>query len=45
MPCHGRYLKSMKSDLLALERAHARAKDNLDFEEVANIEMGLFRLY
>ena len=40
--CSERYLKTMKSDLLALENAHAEAKARLDFEALAEIEMGLF---
>ena len=40
--CSERYLKRMKSEIMKLKNAHSLAKTNLDFELVANIEMGLF---
>jgi CRISPR/Cas system-associated endonuclease Cas1 len=42
--CSERYKKQMKSQFLLLERSHQRAKDDLDFESVAEIEMGNFKL-
>lgn len=42
--CSVRYLKTMKSEFLALEKAYSEAKARLDFEAVADIEMGLFEL-
>jgi hypothetical protein len=44
LSCSKRYLKEMKSELLRLEKAHSESKDRLDFEAVADIEMGLFKL-
>lgn len=43
-PCTERYLKKMKSELAKLEREHSAAKKDLDFELVAEIEMGELKL-
>jgi len=43
--CSERYCKKMKSLFLRLERKHAEAKSNLDFEAVAEIEMGRAKLF
>lgn len=42
--CSFRYLKRMKKQFLYLENKHAEAKSNLDFELVAKIEIGDFKL-
>jgi hypothetical protein len=42
--CSERYVKKMKSDLLILEKKYASAKRELDFELVAEIEMGMLKL-
>jgi hypothetical protein len=38
--CSERYLKSMKSDLKELQKAHDKFKSDLDFESLAKMEMG-----
>jgi hypothetical protein len=43
--CNLRYVKRMKRQFLMLEKKHIDAKNNLDFELVANIEMGKIKLY
>lgn len=43
-PCNKRWVKRMKSRFLALEREHARSKSEMDFERLADIEMGKFKL-
>lgn len=43
-PCNKRWVARMKSRLLKLERVHAAAKADMDFERVAEIETGKFRL-
>ncbi len=42
--CSLRYLKNMKRQLVSLERAREKAKKDLDFELVAEIEMGDYKL-
>lgn len=42
--CSLRYLKNMKRQLVRLEREHDKAKQDLDFELVAKIEMGEHKL-
>lgn len=43
-PCSKRWSKRMKSRLLSLESSHATAKREMDFERLADIEMGNFKL-
>lgn len=43
-PCNRRWVARMKSQFLLLERAHASAKAEMDFERVSEIETGKFRL-
>lgn len=43
-PCSNRWVMRMKSRFVRLERARREAKDNLDFETVADIETGRFKL-
>lgn len=35
----------MKSQLVFLEKKHSEAKSNFDFEFIAELEMGKFRLF
>jgi hypothetical protein len=42
--CSERYKKQMKSQFLFIERSHLLAKEQLDFESVAEIEMGNLKL-
>jgi len=42
--CSERYVKKMKSELAKLGRKHSEAKKDLDFELVAEIEMGMLKL-
>jgi hypothetical protein len=42
--CSLRYLKSMKRELVHIEKAREKAKRDLDFELVAEIEMGDYKL-
>jgi hypothetical protein len=44
-PCSKRWSKRMKSRLLRLESSHAAAKRDMDFELLAEIEMGDFKLH
>lgn len=43
-PCSKRWTKRMKRRFLALERARSFAKEDMDIELVAEIEMGNFKL-
>lgn len=43
-PCDKRWVARMKSRFLKLERAHAEAKTEMDFERVAEIETGMLEL-
>lgn len=42
--CSERYKKQMKSQFLFIEESHLRAKQQFDFESVAEIEMGNLKL-
>lgn len=42
--CTKRYVKKMKMQFLKISEKHRRAKEDLDFEMVAKIEMGKCRL-
>ena len=42
--CTVRYRKKMKSELVHLIEQHSTAKNNGDFEKVAEIEMGNYKL-
>ena len=44
LPCSVRWSKKMKRRLLKLESLHSEAKRNMDFERLAEIEMGEFKL-
>jgi hypothetical protein len=43
-PCSKRWTKRMKSKLLKLESAHLKARSDMDFDLLADIEMGKFKL-
>lgn len=43
-PCSKRWTMRMKSRFVRLERARAQARENLDFELLAEIETGDFKL-
>lgn len=43
--CCERYLKKMKRSLVFVQKMHQKAKDNFDFESVAEIEMGKLKLH
>lgn len=42
--CDLRYVKRMKRLFFLLEDRHEKARSNLDFEAVADLEMGNFRI-
>lgn len=44
MPCSKRWVNRMKSRLRTLERAHAEAKRSMDFESLADLETGKYKL-
>jgi hypothetical protein len=44
LPCSKRWRNRMKSRFNRLERAHSDAKREMDFEKLASIEMGEFKL-
>lgn len=43
-PCSKRWISRMKKRFLSLERARAKAKEDMDFELLAEIETGAFKL-
>jgi hypothetical protein len=43
-PCSKRWTKRMKSKLLKLESAYLKARSDMDFDLLADIEMGKFKL-
>jgi hypothetical protein len=43
-PCSDRWTQKMKRKFIRLEKEHSRAKMELDFEKLAEIEMGRFKL-
>jgi len=43
-PCSKRWTEKMKRKFVRLENEHSRAKKELDFEKLAEIEMGQFKL-
>lgn len=42
--CSERWVKRMKSRLLRLESVHSKARQEMDIEKLADIEMGRFEL-
>lgn len=42
--CSTRYLKKMRSEFSKLNKEYEKAKNSFDFEQVAEIEMGNFKL-
>jgi hypothetical protein len=45
LPCSKRWLKRIKSRFLKLESVRDKARRDLDFELLSEIEMGRFKLY